>query len=80
MARVLTLHLEENEESIRGSLGDEAGASREFSGWLGLARVLELTLAAAPPGSHQSASCCSITPRPEASSIPSSEPPKRPKR
>lgn len=77
--RTLTLRIEQSEESIRGSLGDEAGASREFSGWLGLARALELTLAErAEP--HQTASCSSITPSPAASSIPSSEPPKMPKR
>lgn len=46
--RNLTLRIEEREESIQGSLGDEAGASREFSGWLGLARALELTLAQRP--------------------------------
>jgi hypothetical protein len=77
--RILTLRIEESEESIQGSLGDEAGASREFSGWLGFARALELILKE-QPGAHQSASCSSMTPRPEASSIPSSEPEKLPKR
>lgn len=77
--RNLTLRIEECQESIRGSLGDEAGASREFSGWLGLARALETALAR-PPEPHQTASCSSITPSPAASSIPSSEPAKPPKR
>lgn len=77
--RILTMRIEQCEESIRGSLGDEAGASREFSGWLGLARALELILADRPRP-HQTASCSSITPNPVASSIPSSEPEKPPKR
>jgi len=77
--RNLTLRIERSEESIRGSLGDEAGASREFSGWLGLARALEGVLAERPDP-HQTASCSSITPSPLASSIPSSEPEKPPKR
>lgn len=77
--RNLTLRIEECEESIRGTLGDEAGASREFSGWLGLARALEVALAERPVA-HQTASCSSITPSPVPSSIPSSEPEKPPKR
>lgn len=77
--RNLTLRIDECEESIRGTLGDEAGASREFSGWLGLARALEGVLAE-PPGPHQTASCSSITPSPLSSSIPSSAPEKPPKR
>lgn len=77
--RILTLRIEESEESIQGSLGDEVGASREFSGWLGLARALELILAE-QPGPHQTASCSSITPSPAARSTPSSEPEKPPKR
>lgn len=77
--RTLTLRIEKSEGSIRGTLGDEAGASRGFSGWLGFARALEALLEerSAP---HQTASCCSITPSPEASSIPSSEPEKPPNR
>lgn len=77
--RILTLRIDASGESIQGALGDEAGASREFRGWLGLARALELTLAERP-GPHQTASCSSITPSPAPSSIPSSEPEKRPKR
>ncbi len=48
--RVLTLRIDEREGPIAGSLDDESGASREFRGWLGLARALETVLApAAPP-------------------------------
>lgn len=43
--RVLTLRIEEPSGPIRGRIDDESGTSREFSGWLGLARALELTLA-----------------------------------
>jgi hypothetical protein len=43
-SRVLTLRIEEQAAPIQGSIDDEAGASREFCGWLGLARALELTL------------------------------------
>lgn len=77
--RVLTLRIEKREGSIEGTLGDEAGASREFSGWLGFARALESVLEQRS-GSHQTASCSSITPKPEASSIPSRRPLKLPKR
>lgn len=77
--RNLSLRIDVCEGSIRGSLGDEAGASRDFSGWLGLARALEGVLAERPDP-HQTASCSSITPSPVASSIPSSEPEKPPKR
>ncbi len=60
--RVLTLRIDED-EPIAGSLEDARGASREFSGWIGLARALELVLAAeqsapggaAPPGGRRSA-------------------------
>jgi len=42
--RVLTLRIEDPAAQIRGTVDDERGARREFSGWLGLARALELTL------------------------------------
>jgi hypothetical protein len=49
--RVLTLRIDEREGPIAGSLDDESGASREFRGWLGLARALETVLApTTPPG------------------------------
>jgi hypothetical protein len=49
--RVLTLRIDDPAEPIAGSLGDETGASREFRGWLGLARALETMLATgSPPG------------------------------
>ena len=37
-----TLELDADQEPIAGSLTDEEGTNRPFSGWLGLARLLEL--------------------------------------
>jgi len=49
--RVLVLRIDGGTEAIAGSLGDETGASREFRGWLGLARALERELDAGSPPS-----------------------------
>jgi len=40
----VTLELEASAEPIRGVARDADGAERPFTGWLGLARALELTL------------------------------------
>lgn len=43
--RVLVLRIDEGAVPIAGSVDDDAsGASHVFSGWLGLARALELVL------------------------------------
>jgi hypothetical protein len=41
---VVTLELDPSAEPIRGVARDERGAEHPFTGWLGLARALELTL------------------------------------
>lgn len=42
--RVLVLRIDEGAVPIAGSVDDASGASHAFSGWLGLARALELVL------------------------------------
>ena len=44
---VVTLELDPTAEPIRGVARDEHGAEHPFTGWVGLARALELTLDAA---------------------------------
>ena len=41
---VVTLELDPSAEPIRGVARDEDGTEHTFTGWLGLARALELTL------------------------------------
>jgi hypothetical protein len=41
---VVTLELDPTAEPIRGVARDERGAEHPFTGWVGLARALELTL------------------------------------
>jgi len=43
----VTLELDASAEPIRGVARDTEGVERPFTGWLGLARALELTLDAA---------------------------------
>ena len=42
--RVLTLEVEIDSDPISGRLGEPGAPGREFVGWLGLARALELAL------------------------------------
>jgi hypothetical protein len=49
--RVVVLRIDEGAVPIAGSVNDANGASHSFSGWLGLARALEVVLGPEmPPG------------------------------
>ena len=51
---IVTLELDPSAQPIRGVARDEHGAEHPFTGWLGLARALELTLDAAAGAEEES--------------------------
>ena len=47
--RVLTLEIDADSDPVAGRLSEGGAPGREFVGWLGLARALELVLEAGEP-------------------------------
>lgn len=48
----LTVEIELDEDAFRGIASDDRGASRQFSGWLGLIASIDDMIGSATAGSH----------------------------